>query len=384
METIEAYYDVAIVGGGLAGLAASILLSRSGHSVILFEKEKYPFHKVCGEYISNESLPFLEMLGVPLQEMELPQINSLHLTSPSGTSYFTKLPLGGFGLSRFKLDYHLATIARIEGVVVLEQAKVQEIDSKADYAIHFSSLSTVIKMVKAKFCCAAFGKKSNLDVKWKRSYLKSSQNTLINFVGVKYHINSEWPKDTIGLHNFNGGYCGISRIEDRKYCLCYMTTADHISRYNKDVKLFEREVLYRNKHLQKIFTGGSIIDGFPVTISQINFTKKDKVEKDVLMLGDAAGLISPLCGNGMSIALHTGKIAARLISAFLNGKLSKAQVFDIYTKEWQLHFGKRMAAGRSIQKFFGDKYSSEIFVHLFKALPFLSKPVIRMTHGDAF
>jgi flavin-dependent dehydrogenase len=39
-------YDVAIIGGGLAGLAASIQLSGVGHSVVLFEKEKYPFHKV--------------------------------------------------------------------------------------------------------------------------------------------------------------------------------------------------------------------------------------------------------------------------------------------------------------------------------------------------
>jgi len=48
-------YDAAIIGGGLAGLALSIQLSKKGYRVILFEKEQYPFHKVCGEYISMES-----------------------------------------------------------------------------------------------------------------------------------------------------------------------------------------------------------------------------------------------------------------------------------------------------------------------------------------
>ncbi|HZZ75876.1 MAG TPA: FAD-dependent oxidoreductase, partial [Puia sp.] len=48
-------YDVAIVGGGLAGLSLAILLARESYRVCLFEKEAYPFHKVCGEYISMES-----------------------------------------------------------------------------------------------------------------------------------------------------------------------------------------------------------------------------------------------------------------------------------------------------------------------------------------
>ena len=45
-------YDLAIVGGGLAGLSLSIQMAKAGYKVILFEKEQYPFHRVCGEYIS--------------------------------------------------------------------------------------------------------------------------------------------------------------------------------------------------------------------------------------------------------------------------------------------------------------------------------------------
>src|SRR5687768_11448914 len=101
--TINSEYDVAIIGGGLAGLAAAIQLSNQGHSIILFEKEKYPFHKVCGEYISLESWDFLCGLGLPLNEMDLPIIKRFILTSPNGKSFNTKLPLGGFGISRFKL-----------------------------------------------------------------------------------------------------------------------------------------------------------------------------------------------------------------------------------------------------------------------------------------
>src|SRR5436190_2246438 len=122
--TPDCEYDIAIIGGGLAGLAAAILLSKKGHSVAVFEKEKYPFHKVCGEYVSRESWGFLEDLGIPLSALGLPKIERLMLTATNGKSFTTKLPLGGFGLSRFQLDNSLAEVAKRSGVHVFEETKV--------------------------------------------------------------------------------------------------------------------------------------------------------------------------------------------------------------------------------------------------------------------
>ena len=120
-------YDVAIIGGGLAGLSLSILLARKGYRICLFEKESYPFHKVCGEYISMESWDFLVGLGLPLAEWELPKIQQLIVTAPNGESITEVLPLGGFGISRFKLDAALAAIARKENVDLFENTKVNNI-----------------------------------------------------------------------------------------------------------------------------------------------------------------------------------------------------------------------------------------------------------------
>ena len=120
-------YDVAIAGGGLAGLALSIQCAQAGYRTILFEKEKYPFHKVCGEYISFESWNFLEELGVPLSQMNLPIIRRLLVTAPNGKELEQSLPLGGFGISRYKLDAILAEIARQNGVELIEGTKVDEI-----------------------------------------------------------------------------------------------------------------------------------------------------------------------------------------------------------------------------------------------------------------
>ena len=99
--SLQSKYDIAIVGGGLAGLALAIQCARAGYKTVLFEREKYPFHKVCGEYISLESWNFLQDLGLPLSDMQLPIINRLLITTPDGNYIETTLPLGGFGISRY-------------------------------------------------------------------------------------------------------------------------------------------------------------------------------------------------------------------------------------------------------------------------------------------
>src|SRR5436190_18160453 len=101
-------YDVAIVGGGLAGLALSVQLAKHSHKIVVLEKEQYPFHKVCGEYISLESWDFLVGLGLDLDTMNLPVISRVQVSAPNGKLLDHKLPLGGFGISRFLLDHRLA------------------------------------------------------------------------------------------------------------------------------------------------------------------------------------------------------------------------------------------------------------------------------------
>ncbi len=117
----QSQYDIAITGGGLAGLSLAILSARQGYSVILFEKEEYPFHKVCGEYISLESWDFMEDLGLPLSEWKPPIIRKLQTSDVYGRVHSFDLPLGGFGISRYKADYELYKIAVSSGVEVFKK-----------------------------------------------------------------------------------------------------------------------------------------------------------------------------------------------------------------------------------------------------------------------
>ena len=373
-------FAVAVIGGGLAGLSLSILLSKAGYKTILFEKEKYPFHKVCGEYISLESWKFIESLGLNISQLNLPIIKKLLISSPDGNFIKAKLDLGGFGISRYFLDNRLKELAIENGVTVCEETKVNEvIFNEEEFKVQYNRGEVFASIV-----AGSFGKRSNLDVKWKRDFIKQKNSKLSNFIGVKYHIKTDFPADTIALHNFKNGYCGISKVEDDQYCLCYLTTAQNLKDNHNSIKEMEKNVLYKNPFLKKIFSESEFLFKEPVTISQISFDKKSQIENHVLMLGDAAGMITPLCGNGMSMAFHAAKIAFGNIDLFLQQKTIRKEMENRYANEWQKQFGKRLRNGRAIQVLFGKEKLTNLFIKTIKPFPFIINKIIKATHGNSF
>jgi len=380
MRDSDHQYDVAIVGGGLAGLSLSILLAKAGYQVACYEKEKYPFHKVCGEYISFESWNFLEELGIPLSDLNLPSINQLMISAPNGKYLEQELPLGGFGISRYTLDSALAKIATKCGASIFEQNKVVDIaKEQTTFAIKNAAGTSFAKVV-----CGSFGKRSNLDVRWKRAFIEKKNDKLNNYIGVKYHIKTDFPNNAIALHNFKNGYCGISKIEENKYCLCYLTTAENLRNNSNSIENMEKNVLCKNSFLKKIFDSSTFLFPNPITISQISFENKKQVENNILFVGDAAGMITPLCGNGMSMALHGAKIAFRSIDNFLQNKVNRDEMERNYTREWKMTFSNRLRTGRIIQSFFGNEFLSNMLISSIKPFPKLVSGLIRQTHGGAF
>jgi flavin-dependent dehydrogenase len=372
--------DLGIIGGGLAGLTLAIQAANAGYRVLLFEKETYPFHKVCGEYISQESRKFLESCGIPLDDWGLPCINTLSISDTYGNGYSFQLPLGGFGVSRFKLDNVLYEKAVKKGVTVITDCKVNDILFVEDHFLIQTKGATYI----TKLAAGCFGKRSNIDIKWAREFTKSKPGKLNNYIGVKYHIRYNHPSDTIVLHNFKDGYCGMSRVEDGISCLCYLTTAENLRLSGNSIPVMEETILAKNPLLKKIFNEAGHLYPGPITISQVSFQYKKQIENHVIMLGDAAGMITPLCGNGMSMAMHSAKIAFENIQLFLSRKISRAELEKQYTKQWQAHFAMRTRVGRWVQSLFGGHTTTFLFLKLMHRFPILAKKLISLTHGKEF
>jgi len=366
---------VIIVGGGLAGLICANCLAEKNISVTLIEKKAYPFHRVCGEYVSNETLPFLKSNHLFPEELTLPKINRFQLTSVNGRDAHLPLDLGGFGISRYIFDHFLYQKALKRGVNFILNTEVENIQFTEDqFQVKANS-----KIYSSKLVIGSFGKRSRMDISLDRNFIRKRSP----YAGVKYHIRTDHPANLISLHNFKDGYCGLSQIEEGKYTLCYLTHRNNLKKFG-GIKEMEEKVLYKNPFLKSVFQNSEFLFERPEVINEISFATKSPIENHVLMAGDAAGMITPLCGNGMAMAIHSAKILSELVVDFVNGKLTRSKLETSYSTSWNSHFARRLWAGRQIQRLFGNEWSSNLAVNLMRKSKPVAEFIISQTHGAPF
>ncbi len=368
-------YDVIIIGGGLSGLISAIELSRAGLSVLLIEKKDYPQHKVCGEYVSNEVFEYLKSLGFDPFIFGAKNINRFELSAVSGIKLSTELPLGGFGISRFALDEALYHIAISQSVNFQLNDSAEHIEKVGNSDL-FRIFTQKDKVFNAKLIIGAQGKRSVIDKNLKRSFFEKRSP----FIAVKCHYKGDFPEDLVALHNFKGGYCGLSMVETGHINVCYLSSESNLKKY-KDIRKMELELLSQNPHLQTVFHNWEPVFKAPLSISQIYFHEKNLTDQHVLMVGDAAGLIYPLCGNGMAMAIHGAKLLSEQVLRYFKTEIDRITLEKNYTKIWKSHFSNRIKAGGFLQNFFGTPFVSGTAVRSLKIFPFMAKSVIKFTHG---
>jgi flavin-dependent dehydrogenase len=338
------------------------------------ERKAYPFHKVCGEYVSNEVLPWLQSIGCGPEELHPAAISKLLVSSPSGKSLKHNLDLGGFGISRYALDDFLYKKAEEKGAKFILGHKATDVKYSQDSFIASIERNPDIQ---ARVVIGSYGKRANLDKTLDRPFFKKRSP----YIGVKYHIRGAFPEDEISLHNFKDGYCGLNPIEDDKYCLCYLSSRDNLKKYGS-IPEMEKEVLCKNPALKHIFLNAEFLYDKPEVINEISFLKKETVTGHILMGGDAAGMIAPLCGNGMAMAIHSAKILSETVVNYFLRHHDRERLEKEYTTGWNTQFSARLKAGRLIQKLFGNEMLSEIAVGGLRFLPSATNWIMKRTHGE--
>lgn len=366
---------VSVIGGGMAGLLATIQLAEAGIPCTLFERKSYPFHRVCGEYVSNEAVPFLESLNLYPSSHNPVKISRFMLSSVFGRSVEANLDLGGFGISRYVFDHFLYERAVAAGANVVLNTTVENVE----FLGQTFKISTQRDVYHSDVVVAAHGKRSPLDVKMQRAFTRKRSP----FLGVKYHVRYDHPSDLVALHNFPGGYCGINQVENNLVNLCYLVHRDRLKAHGSIPEL-EEKVLFRNPLLKEIFRNAHFTFSKPETINEISFETKRPVENHLLMAGDAAGMITPLCGNGMAMAMHASLMVSRLVRRFcLDSAYSRSRLEQDYSREWTQLFRTRLWTGRQIQKLFGSEKTSRWAVSLMSNR-WIANAMIKATHGKPF
>ncbi|MCT8340269.1 NAD(P)/FAD-dependent oxidoreductase [Flavobacteriaceae bacterium TK19130] len=367
-----AHYSVLIIGGGIAGSTAALYLATLGVKVLVIEKQQYPNHKVCGEYVSKEVMPFLSDLGIEPSKRNAVAIDSFLMTNTNGKTLKARLPQGGFGISRYAFDewlYEEASAASAEYIF-------ETVTSCTFQTSYFEVKTQENSTYHADYVLGAFGKRSNLDQSLNRPFMKQKSPWL----GVKMHYECSFQTNQVALHHFEGGYCGLSKTESGAVNLCYLASYDTFKRFG-DIAAFQQSILRQNPFLDDFLKEAEPLFEAPITIGQISFEEKEPVVDGILMIGDSAGLIHPLCGNGMAMAIHAAKIAVEIVYEASTDQMSREAVEAQYQSRWTETFHSRLKMGRRLQNaLLNETVQKGIFTfgNLFpRAVPY----IISKTHG---
>ncbi len=304
---MEVSYDIAVLGGGPAGCAAAITAVHAEKRVLLVEKGRYPRHKVCGEFISPESHHVLvTLLGRdhPLLRTP-PQITRARMFVDGNCLDFT-LPQAAWSIPRYDLDYALWEAARAAGVHC-ETAAVQSASA--------NSLRIADRDTPAKSIINATGRWSNLR---RPSLVESGPR----WIGVKAHFAGEHAPPSTDIYFFDGGYCGVQPIDHTRLNASAMVRAD-IATTMEEVLAGHPELWLRSRAWEQVTE--------TVTTSPLVHTAPEPVTNGVQNAGDAAAFIDPFTGDGISLALRSGVLAAEC--AMSGGP-------ECYASEYQARFAR--------------------------------------------
>ncbi len=368
-------YDVIIVGAGLAGCSAAIQLADWGHSVLLLEQQRYPAHKLCGEFLSIEVLGIFEHLGI-LDQVErsgAQPINQALVTTADGASFTRALPGTALGLSRYQLDLMLFERAIAVGATGYDGTVVKAMTG--DFATGFQ-VETSRGNFQSRTVLAAYGKRSALDTQRDRPFTRKPSP----WVAFKAHCSGLDLPNMIELHAFAGGYCGLSAIETGQINLCWI---GHESVLQPGADQNLPPALYDNPVLRDRLSQLKFDRTVQNRLRQISFALKGNFDGDICLIGDTAGMITPLCGDGMAMALHTAEMVVPLVSNYLQNPSPATQWKREYQRQWQQEFQPRLQLGRLLHAGFIRPPIAQASVKLCQQFPTIGDWLIRRTRGEA-
>ena len=294
-----------VLGGGPAGSMCALMLARAGHEVTLLEKSKEAHDKVCGDFLSRESLVYLQRNGLTPQALGAVQIGAVRVVTPKFQKE-SALPFPAWSLTRRVLDEALLTEAARQGAQVVREAHIASL--RRENSAWMAGLRDG-RSWRTTNAVLATGK---LDVNgWARP--EGTQPGLIAFK-MYYRLGEPQMRelgDAVELVFYPGGYTGLQRVEGGMANLTMLVDAKRLRASGSQWAAVLQSVLDASQHLQDRLRGAVELLPKPLTASRIPYGHVQRDGEDGLWrVGDQAAVIPSLCGDGTAIALHSGALAA--------------------------------------------------------------------------
>jgi flavin-dependent dehydrogenase len=357
--------DVAIVGAGPAGSTLAALLAARGMRVALFDRDQFPRDKLCGEFLSYDALPILQPLGVldAIDTAGAPKIEHCRIVGRKRTYEFA-LPHAARGVSRVLLDDLLLRTAAANGAQRRDGATVTGLEQLAVGGWRLAADRG--EEIHATIVVGAWGRWGRFDQQLNRAFVKDRRHR--NF-GFKRHYlstadrrpptadssisptNPQPPTTnsrsaTIALYAFTRGYLGVNDVEGHITNICGLVHASRLAGHKGKWDAFIETIRAEEPQLDALYASHEPAQDHYLTSEPVIFRARSAVEGGVFMIGDASGVLDPLTGNGMAMAIQSALLLAPFLLRLIAQPAKRAELEDEYRRAHRAFFASRIAWSR--------------------------------------
>lgn len=361
-------YDLIVIGAGPAGCAAAITAAREGASVLLIERGCFPRHKVCGEFVSAESLDLLQnLLAAGDQNLirDALRISQARIFLDGAIIAAEITPAAG-SITRFDLDRALWNGCLQAGVDARATCAAQSVEGTGPFRVMAAD-----EVFESKSIVNAAGRWSVFTGEAIRA-----RATQERWIGLKAHFSESVPSSSVDLYFFDGGYCGVQPVSSPG-CPDHIVNACAMVKANTATDL--QGVLRCHPALQHRSQDWQA-ETRPVTTAPLVFHEPDPIQGQMLQVGDAATFVDPFIGDGISLALRSGTLAANCLEAFFHNQSSLAQAANTYVREYQRRLAPVFRASsrvRNLLRF--PAFVRKPAISVLQRTPALTRRLVQMT-----
>lgn len=388
----DAAYDVLVIGAGPAGSSAAAALAVRGWSVLLVERDRFPRHKVCGEFLSPEAQGSLHALGFlpPLAAQGPRPLHHVEITAPDGRRLRRPLPGAAWGISRYALDRTLAETAQTFGVTLrtgVTATHTAPLHDAYQVTLRQDGQRTTVT---ARAVLAAAGRQSRATLFPQPASRVSGKHRAAPYsVGVKRHYAGMSLPGQVELFLFAGGYAGLNpiengtehRTESGRANLCLLVENDHFRAAGATPERMIAAAAAANPALAERLAGARPLPATTCTVGAVDTYSPARLWDGLPRLGDAALMLPPFCGDGMAMALRGAELCVAGADAYLRDECSLAQWEAAYTQAWRAEFAPRLRLAHLLQRFLLRPSLAGRLLTLGAWLPWAADYAVRATRG---
>jgi menaquinone-9 beta-reductase len=331
--------EVAIVGGGPAGAALSIRLADAGVDVVLFERWPAPRWRASGVYSSPLTRGRLASLGLDsgVLDVLIRPIDAMEVISPRGTRCRLEHGPSGHacGIDRVRLERALLDRAVAAGARIREGAVVRSVEPAGragrDATVQVSGVAGAPSEWRARLVVGADGPRSVVA----RAYRVSRAVRRLRRAGLTCHrldpaAEAPGVAMTARMHIGDGWYMGVAPVPGGRVNLGLVLPESRLRRHAATGGAPERLIEVASATLsgpRHPWQDSDATDELTVALPLAHRVTR-RAGPGYLLVGDAAGFIDPLSGEGLHRALASAELAAEAVERWRRGDRGALERFD--------------------------------------------------------